>query len=386
MPVSHRQSERCIDLPAVRVIFAGGGTGGHLFPAIAIAEALKKRRPDAEILFVGTKEKIEARVVPQHGYAFHPIWISGFRRSFRPGNLLVPIQLIVAMIQSFAIMKSYKPDVVVGTGGYVSGPILYAATMLGIPTLIQEQNSYPGETTRFLATRVDEVHLAFEKSRSFFSNLRNVFVTGNPVRTNLEQVHQHDALRHFGFEPSDAMKTILVFGGSLGAHSVNEALRASLEGLMRHTVRLIWQTGENDYTAATAAAQQYGGHRISVLPFIDRMDLAYAASDLIVCRAGATTIAEVTYLGKAAILIPYRHAAANHQVENALAVAERDAATVLFDDEVSGKLLETILQTLEESRLAVLRKESKRLGVADAADVLAGRVLKLGHAMDNSGT
>jgi UDP-N-acetylglucosamine--N-acetylmuramyl-(pentapeptide) pyrophosphoryl-undecaprenol N-acetylglucosamine transferase len=210
-------SERCIEMSRVRVVFAGGGTGGHLFPAIALADEIRKTNPDAEILFVGTSTKIEARVVPAAGYKFRTIWISGFHRNFRPSNLLFPVKIVVALFQARSILGSFKPDVVVGTGGYVSGPVLRTAMMMRIPTLIQEQNSYPGVTTRALAVKADEVHLTFENSAKYFRRTDNLFFTGNPTRGSLDAVKRHDALKLFGFDSVSTDKTVLVVGGSLGA-------------------------------------------------------------------------------------------------------------------------------------------------------------------------
>ncbi len=238
-----QMSGRFTDVEPLHAIFSGGGTGGHLFPALAIADEVKRLEPAAEVLFVGTSDKIEARVVPQKGYAFRSIWISGFRRGFYASNILFPVKAVAGLMQAISIIKRFKPDVVVGTGGYVSGPVLRAAVMLKVPTLIQEQNSYPGITTRLLARKVDEVHLTFERSKKYIDRTENVFVTGNPTRSDLDDVNIDDACRYFGFGPSDRNKTILVVGGSLGARSLNLAIEKHLETLMQHGLRIIWQTG-----------------------------------------------------------------------------------------------------------------------------------------------
>lgn len=373
--------ERCTDLAGIRVLFAGGGTGGHLFPAIAIAEEVKRLRPDAEILFVGTEGKIEARVVPRQGFAFRTIWISGFQRRLKIRNLLVPVKLGVSMIQSYFILRSFKPGAVVGTGGYVSGPVLFMATRMRIPTLIQEQNSVPGETTRLLASRANEVHLTFERSRELLSRVDNTFVSGNPTRGGLENVDRAAALRSFGFDPEDASKTVLVFGGSLGAHSINEAVRTSLAQIMEIGIRLIWQTGERDYEAAKHAGSKMIPARFCVMSFIERMDLAYAASDLVVCRAGATTIAELTRLGKPAVLVPYPGAAANHQVENAKTMHSLGAAEMVYDHELGQGLMKAIAIVLDDARLASMSAKSRILGHPEAAAKIAHRVVSL--AEDN---
>ncbi len=370
-------------MPSLRIIFAGGGTGGHLFPAIAIAEDVRKLEPAAAILFVGTKGKIETRVVPQHGYAIETIWISGFRRRFSVNNFLFPLKLVVSMIQAMSIIRKYKPDVVVGTGGYVAGPVLRAAVMQGIPTLIQEQNSYPGVTTRILARKVNEVHLAFERSRQYLVRMDNVFTTGNPTRGNLEQVDVSDAYAYFGFRPEDKRKTALMFGGSLGAHTINEAVRAGIDEIMRQDLRIIWQTGHEDIGEARQASARYPRESVFVSEFIDRMDYAYAASDLVVCRAGATTIAELTRLGKPAILVPYPYAAANHQVENARTLASQGAAEIIDDGEISAKLSAVVSSLLKDDRLRTMGEQSKKLGKPSAAMDIARRVIELArHAHD----
>jgi UDP-N-acetylglucosamine--N-acetylmuramyl-(pentapeptide) pyrophosphoryl-undecaprenol N-acetylglucosamine transferase len=362
-----------------RVVIAGGGTGGHLFPAIAIADELKAMKPDSEILFVGTKGKIESRVVPAKGFKLATIWISGFRRSFALSNIVFPFKVIMAFLQSVKILKQFKPDVVIGTGGYVSGPVLRAAALLGIPTLIQEQNSYPGVTTRMLAKRVNEVHLAFASSKRHFERDENLFVTGNPTRGALVSVGRPQALKFFGFDPADGRKTVLVFGGSLGARSINEAVRKNLADFLDIGIRLIWQTGEQDVRAARSASKEFPSTDVWVDAFIDRMDCAYAAADLVVSRAGATTIAELTRLGKPAVLIPYPHAAANHQVENARALRESGAAVMIDDSQVDQRLVETVRTTLSDIRLAQMSQESRSLGRPEAARVIVEHLLRLAH-------
>ncbi len=379
MPTAGLSSGRCIDVASLRIVFAGGGTGGHLFPAIAIAEELRKKDPEAGIMFVGTSKKIEARVVPAAGYAFHTIWISGFHRSLRIGNLLFPLKLAVAMIQARKILKSFNPDVVVGTGGYVSGPVLRTAIMMGIPTLIQEQNSYPGVTTRVLAARADEVHLTFESSGKYFKRTDNIFYSGNPTRGTLEAVQRPDALRMFGFDAAAEIKTVLVVGGSLGAQTINRAIGLLAERLLQRNCRLIWQTGSDGFEEAVRIAGKFSSDRIWVGKFIDRMDCAYAASDLVVCRAGATTIAELTRLGKPSVLVPYPFAAADHQTENARTLVQAGAAALVADAEAEKKLEGTILDLFGSGRLAEMKQAAKALGKPEAAGVIADRIIALGR-------
>jgi UDP-N-acetylglucosamine--N-acetylmuramyl-(pentapeptide) pyrophosphoryl-undecaprenol N-acetylglucosamine transferase len=362
---------------AVRIIFAGGGTGGHLYPAIAIADEIRKNDPDAQILFVGTKQKIEARVVPQKGYQFRSIWISGFQRKFRFATLIFPCKVIVSMMQARSIIKEFTPDVVVGTGGYVSGPVLRVAAMLNVPTLIQEQNSYPGVTTRMLAKKVNEVHLTFEGSKKYVADAQKIFVSGNPTRSNLNRCSYDGACRYFGFNPDDRRTTVLIFGGSLGAHTINNAVAKNLNKLMQRNLRIIWQTGSEDYSSVKKTTELYTSNQLWVNAYIDDIEYAYAASDLVVCRAGATTIAELTVLGKPALLIPYPLAAANHQVENARSMAESGAAEILYDDDASEKLMEKISVMLDGTRLATISSECKKLGKPDAAREIARHVLHL---------
>ncbi len=371
-------------MPPLRVIFSGGGTGGHLFPAIAIADEVRKVEPDADILFVGTQDKIEARVVPTKGFSFATIWISGFRRSIRLSNILFPLKLIVAMIQARSIIKHFRPDVVVGTGGYVSGPVLRAAVQARVPTLIQEQNSYPGVTTRLLAKKVNEVHVTFEASKKFLSGARQLFVSGNPTRGDLQGAARDEAMRYFKFDERSTDKTLLIFGGSLGAHTINEAVVEHLDEFMNRKIRLIWQTGKEDFALVRQRADNYRGSSCWIGAFIDRMDLAYAASDLVVCRAGATTIAEITRLGKPAILVPYPFAAANHQVENARAIAAQGAAVIIDDQRAKSDLLAKVETLLQSSNLQEMSHRSKALGMPDAARNIAQRVVALGRMKDRA--
>lgn len=366
-------------MSSLRIIFAGGGTGGHLFPALAIADEIKRSTPDAEILFIGTKNKIESRIIPTTEYGLRTIWISGFHRSLRMSNVLLPLKMIVSFLQSYWIMRSFKPHAVVGTGGYVSGPVLRAAILAGAPTLIHEQNSYPGVTTRLLAPKVSEVHLTFERSRKFLKGSRATFISGNPTRLSLENANRGEALKYFGFSTTENMKTVLLFGGSLGARSLNDAMASSVARLMEKKVRLIWQTGRDDHERIREITAQFPADRIWVNAFIERMDYAYAVSDLVVCRAGATTIAELTRLGKPSVLVPYPHAAANHQVENAQALSEAGATVIVYDHEIRNKLFSTITDLIESEHLGKMSEKSKTLGKPGAASIIANHVIQLAH-------
>jgi len=283
------------------------------------------------------------------------------------------------LMQAFSIINRFRPHVVVGTGGYVSGPMLYAASLKRIPTLIQEQNSYPGVTTRLLAKRATEIHVTFDQTKKYLNRRDNVFVSGNPTRADLDNVDRSEALRYFGFTENDR-KTILVFGGSQGAHTINCAVEKSFGLLIKENLRLIWQTGREDFETVKRLFEQAPSGTVWMNPFIDRMEYAYAASDLVVCRSGATTIAELTRLGKPAILVPYPLAAANHQAENARAMADLGAAEIIDDGEIGETFLPSVLSLLEGGRLVAMGSASKRLGCPGAARTIAERIVKLAKA------
>ncbi len=338
---------------------------------------MRRMEPSADILFIGTRDKIESRIVPQRGYKFRTIWISGFHRGWNVRNLMFPLKLITAMIQSRSIMASFGPDVVVGTGGYVAGPVLNAAFKFNIPALIHEQNSYPGVTTRMLARNADEVHLTFERSKKYLARIDNVFVSGNPTRDDLMHANREDALRYFTFSARDPRLTLLVFGGSLGAHSINLAIRSLVDRFVEQNFRLIWQTGQHDLPMARDASASHGNGSLWVGDFIDRMDYAYEASDLVICRAGATTIAELSLLGKPAILVPYPLASAGHQLENAQSLVDAGAAILLNDDELLERLMPAIVESCAQDRLRSMSDKSRNLGRPNAAADIARRAIAL---------
>lgn len=361
-------------MKSLRVIIAGGGTGGHVFPAIAVAEEIKKSRPDADILFIGTQKKIEARVVPQKGYPFRSIWISGWSRKVRWESLLFPFKVIVAMIQSYTIMKQVKPDVVIGTGGYVCGPVVRTASYLGIPTVIQEQNSYPGVTTRMLAPKADRVHITFDETRKYLRRTDNVFTSGNPTRNELDTVSREDAFQKFNFDPERPV--VLVFGGSLGAATINKAVIASMNVLDDHNIQLLWITGDSMYEEILNKTERRPDRLI--VPFLDDMASAYAAATIAICRAGATTIAELTRTGVPAILVPYPYAAANHQEFNARTMADNGAARMILNANLVDRL-PGVLQELfgEPDKLSSMREKSKTLGKPEAGKIIAASIIDL---------
>jgi UDP-N-acetylglucosamine--N-acetylmuramyl-(pentapeptide) pyrophosphoryl-undecaprenol N-acetylglucosamine transferase len=363
-------------VPPLRLLFAGGGTGGHLYPALAIAEELRRQQPLAEIAFVGSRRNLEARLVPAHGFPFFPISVAGFRRQLSLEMLTSVLKVVVAMVQSFLVIRKIRPHTVVGTGGYVCGPPLAVAAVLGIPTLIQEQNSYPGLTTRLLASRATEVHLSFERSRRFLSARAHLQVSGNPTRAAIGRVGRAEGAEALQVDPTGF--TLLVFGGSQGARSINDAVLSSLGKLKN--MQMVWVTGTEDFgriqNALRAGTVEHGP--LSLRPYIEQMENAYAVADLVVCRAGATTIAEIARAGLPSLLVPYPFATADHQMENAKAMEESGAAVVLRDTELPDRLVPVLTALARDrERLRDMASHAARLGAPHATEVLAEAVMRL---------
>jgi UDP-N-acetylglucosamine--N-acetylmuramyl-(pentapeptide) pyrophosphoryl-undecaprenol N-acetylglucosamine transferase len=360
------------------LVFVGGGTGGHLFPAIAIADEVQRMKPDARISFIGTKNKIESRVVPERGYAFDTIWISGFTRSLTLKNLLFPLKVLVSLVQSYSILRRLRPSVVVGTGGFVTGPVVYMATLMGIPTLIQEQNSYPGVTTRLLARRVREVHLTFEGTKRYLKTGVNAFVSGNPVRKSIGSIPRAEGLREFSL--STDKPVMLVLGGSLGAASINRAVESNLAALMELGMQIVWQTGTAGYERCAASAGRWSDS-VRVQEFIERMEYAYAAADFALCRAGATTVAELTLAGIPSVLVPYPHAAADHQTENARALVNGGAAVMIKDAEVEGQIVAAIRPLAGDAqKRKAMGGQARRLAHPGASTTIASAAIALAQS------
>jgi UDP-N-acetylglucosamine--N-acetylmuramyl-(pentapeptide) pyrophosphoryl-undecaprenol N-acetylglucosamine transferase len=362
----------------MKIIISGGGTGGHVFPAIAIADAIKKLRPDADILFVGAKGKLEMEKVPKAGYPIEGLWISGFQRSLTGRNLLFPFKLLHSWWRARQIVRRFRPDVVVGVGGYASGPTLNAANASGIPTVLQEQNSFPGVTNKILAKKAVKICVAYDGMEKFFPK-EKIALTGNPVRTevflNLE-TKREEGLTHFGLDHNK--QTIFIFGGSLGARTLNEAMAAGEQLLKENQqIQLLWQCGsfyyENFKNCEAARLPN-----VRILPFIDRMDLAYTAANVVISRAGALSISEMCLAGKPAILVPSPNVAEDHQTKNALALVERGAALMVKDAAAKDELLWAALEVLKNKELQVqLSKNIKALAKPDAAEPIAGLIVKL---------
>lgn len=360
-----------------RIIISGGGTGGHVFPAIAIADAIKAIQPTADILFVGARGKIEMDKVPQAGYPIEGLWISGFQRKLTLRNLLFPIKLAWSLLRSKQIIRRFKPQVAVGVGGFASGPLLEMAVRSGIPALIQEQNSYAGVTNKLLGKRVQKICVAYDGMERFFP-ADKIVKTGNPVRATFfdQQVNRRAAYTHFGLNPNK--KTLFVFGGSLGAASINRAMVANTDRIAGlKDIQVLWQVGKLYH-------DQYKDHplakelNIRLLPFVDRMDLAYAAADLVVCRAGAGTISELCQVGQAAILIPSPNVAEDHQTKNAEALVAKDAAVLIADKDASEMIIKKAQEVLEADEIVdKLRENIKKLAQPEAAQAIAKQVLAL---------
>jgi len=366
-------------LSAVCILFAGGGTGGHVYPALAVADELRRLRPDVRVDFVGTRHRIESQLVPDRGYGFHAITVSGFRRSLSLAALVAPVKMMVALVQSVLLLRRLRPAVVVGTGGYVSGPPVAAAWMLGVPRLVQEQNSIPGVTTRLLARIATEVHVSFPVTERYLGRTRHLRLTGTPTREGIGRVSRTEAAKNLGLEAQRA--TVLVMGGSQGARSLNDAILATLPALLDRSVQLIWATGPSDGRRVEAAVQQLvpsGDASVRVVPYIEQMEDAYAVADLAVARAGATTVAELLCAGLPAVLVPYPHAADDHQTENARAVVEAGAGLMVRDAELLERLGGELLGLLgDPQRRRTMAERARAMAHPEAARRLAEAVLHL---------
>lgn len=362
----------------VKVIISGGGTGGHVFPAIAIANALKERLKEVDILFIGAKGRLEMEKVPAAGYPIEGLTISGFVRRLTLKNLTFPFKLAGSLLRARSIIHRFAPEVVVGVGGYASGPTLRMAAMQGIPILIQEQNSYPGVTNRLLAAKAETICVAYEGMERFFPKEKLV-MTGNPVRQDLiaRSVSKEEAMAFFGLQPG--RKTLFVMGGSGGAGSINDSMRACIDhGLDKEMVQVVWQTGRYYYDKVMGEVSARNHPNVHIYPFIDRMDLAYGAADLVVSRAGAIAISELCVVGKPVILIPSPNVAEDHQNRNAQALEAKKAAVLIKDQEAVNQLYFTIKSLLaNEGQLEGLSRNIKTLAITDAAERIASEVVRL---------
>ena len=378
-----------INNKAPRIIISGGGTGGHIFPAVSIANAIRELCPEAEILFVGAEGRMEMQRVPDAGYRIIGLPVAGFDRQHLWRNFSVILKLLRSQWKARKIIKEFRPQVAVGVGGYASGPTLKTAGMMGIPTLIQEQNSYAGVTNKLLAQKADRICVAYEGMEKFFPS-EKILLTGNPVRQSLldNQITRETAASAFGFNPN--LKTVLVLGGSLGARTINQTLAAGLALMKAHPeVQFIWQTGKIYIDQVKAAITAFTGEavrnaRVGSIPnlyvtdFIKNMNNTYTLADLVISRAGAGSISEFCLLGKPVILVPSPNVAEDHQTKNSLALVNKDAALYVKDAEAQEKLLDTALETVaDDELLKQLSINIAKLALPDSARIIAEEVLKL---------
>lgn len=357
----------------VNIILSGGGTGGHIYPAIAIANELKAKYPEANFLFVGAKDKMEMEKIPEAGYAIKGLWISGIQRKFILKNLTFPFKLVSSLSSAYKIIKDFKPDIVIGTGGFASGPTLYVASRKRIKTLIQEQNSYPGITNKLLAKRVDKICVAYDGLERFFP-ADKIVKTGNPVRQDLLEIDgkREESQKYFNLK-SDK-KTLLIVGGSLGARALNNLIEKQIDWLVSKNMQVIWQTGKMYYEEFKKYDNIEG---VQTHAFLNRMDLTYAAADFIISRAGAGSISELCIVGKPVIFIPSPNVAEDHQAKNALAVVNSDAALLLKESELD-MFQSNIEALLENEQLQqTLSKNIKKLALPNATKDIVEEIVKL---------
>ncbi len=359
-----------------KIIIGGGGTGGHVFPAIAIANAVKVIDPGIEILFVGAEGKLEMEKVPEAGYPVIGLPVSGFPRKMSLKYIMFFYKLLKSMIKAKGIIRRFRPDIVIGVGGYASGPIVKAASKYNIPVVLQEQNSYAGITNRILAKKAKKIFVAYEGMEKYFPS-EKIALTGNPVRKDIINCSRkmEEGIKHFGLNGNSPV--VLILGGSLGAGNINETIMKALE-VIPGDIQLLWQTGKNYFSKCEQAVDNLSLTNILVLPFIKKMDLAYGCADIIVSRAGAGTIAELAIAGKPAILVPSPNVAEDHQTKNALALVEKNAALMVKDSDAEIKLVDTIINLVSDINMRnTLTENIKKLAITDAAEIIAEETLKL---------
>jgi len=354
-----------------RFIISGGGTGGHIFPAIAIADELKRRLPDAEILFVGAKDRMEMQKVPQAGYPIEGLWISGLQRKLSWQNLLFPLKFISSLLKSRSIIKRFKPDAVIGTGGFASGAVVKVAGQMGIPTFIQEQNSYAGITNKMLAKNAHKICVAYDAMEQFFPK-EKIVKTGNPIRDGLPNIAEYRSEGLSYFHLDSQRKTLLVLGGSLGARRINQLIEQQLPLFEQLGVQVLWQCGKLYYEEY----KKYNSEQVRVLAFIDRMELAYAAADVIISRAGASSVSELCVVGKPVIFIPSPNVAEDHQTKNARAIADKQAAILLRESELNEQFANTFSKLIaDEAQQEALSAHIKALAQPNATKDIVNLIL-----------
>ena len=361
----------------IKVIISGGGTGGHIFPAIAIANALLEMNKENEILFVGAEGRMEMEKVPAAGYKIIGLPIRGMQRNFDVSNLKLPFKVLSSLIKSRAIIKEFKPDVAVGVGGYASAPLLYSSTMLGIPSLIQEQNSYAGITNKLLSRRVKRICVAYTGMEQYFPSSK-IVLTGNPVRQDIKNLveKRNEAVEFFKLKKGT--QTVLVIGGSLGARTINESLQNGIQKFAEDNIQVIWQTGKLFKTKAEEITSPYNDKGILSYDFINRMDLAYAVADVVISRAGALSISELAIAGKPVILVPSPNVAEDHQTKNAMALVKNNAAILIKDVEAREKLIEESLELLKNDyKQKILAENILKMAIPNSAERIANEIYSL---------
>ena len=355
------------------ILMAGGGTGGHVYPAIAIADAITALRPEARVVFAGTEDRLEARAVPEAGYALHPITAQGVQRALTTKNLMTPVRMLQGLLQSWRLVGGIQPDVAVGTGGYVAGPVLLAAWLRGRPLLIQEQNAYAGVTNRLLSHLAERIHLAFPEAREWVPEDRAV-VSGNPTRRALREADPGEARTALDLPPDAPV--LLVMGGSLGSAALNEAVEAHLDVLLTDDVHVVWQTGTRYHEAIEARVPDHP--QLRLVEYIDRMDHVYAAADLVVCRAGALTCSELMVTGTPAVLVPSPNVVADHQTKNARSMERTGAARLLPEDDLQARFVDVVHDLLgDPDARADMTAAAQEMARPEAAEAIARDVLTL---------
>ena len=361
----------------LKVLVSGGGTGGHIFPAIAIANAIKEQRPDAQFLFVGAKGKMEMEKVPAAGFEIKGLWISGFSRSLSLSNLMFPFKLISSLWDARKIVKEFQPDVAIGTGGFASGPTLRVASQKGVPSLIQEQNSFPGVTNRILSGKAKKICVAYDGMEKYFDKDK-IVISGNPVRKEVVVIEgkKEEAIRFFNLDATK--KTLLIVGGSLGAQSVNNAILKCVPQLLELGIQVLWQTGKTSYKEIDAASKPFQDKGVNVQEFIYKMDLGYAAADMVISRAGAIAVSELSIVAKPTILVPFPFAAEDHQTKNAMSLVDKNAAVLVKDSDVNVGLIKEVTKMVNDSTWCdSLVKNIEKLGKPNAANQIADEVLSI---------
>lgn len=357
----------------LKFILSGGGTGGHIYPAIAIANELKLRFPDCEILFVGASDKMEMQKVPQAGYPIKGLWIAGIQRKLTLDNALFPVKLLDSLLKSRTIIKKFKPDVVIGTGGFASGPLLKVAGIANIPTVIQEQNSFPGITNKWLSKEASKICVAYENLEQFFPK-NKIVLTGNPVRQDLMDISEKREKGLEFFILDKTKKTVLVLGGSLGARRINQLIAKELVNFKAQNVQLLWQCGKLYYDEYV----KFNDENVQVLSFIERMDLAYAATDVIISRAGASSVSELCLVAKPTLFIPSPNVAEDHQTKNAQAIANKNGALLMRESELDTQFANTIDLLLNDAELQKnLSENMLKLAKPNATKEIVDEIVKL---------